>query len=356
MRVGILGAGQLSRMLALAGIPMDVEFSFYDSNLAEPTRGLGKIFHAGYDDFDSLTRFANSVDVITYENENIPLAAIDHLLSINPNIYPNKEALRMSQDRLLEKELFRSLGIPTVEYRTINNKQELVQACEAFSYHVILKTRREGYDGKGQIRISDINDLVKINEDNCRNAIVESLVKFDREISLIAACGRQGEMKFYDVCENVHHKGILHRTMNKPRDKMFAIVKEYVTQVATQLKYVGILTVEFFQRGEELIANEMAPRVHNSGHWTIEGAVTSQFANALNAVLGEPLGDTASIGEATMFNLLGVIPEKMLFAHEQNLFVHDYEKIARQGRKLGHITLLSQAEDRIEKIEKILQA
>lgn len=343
MKIGILGGGQLSRMLALAGIPLGFGFHFYFPPYKHSLHALGTITNGAYDDFDKLSEFANSVDVITLENENIPLQTIEHLKTITP-VYPDEKALAVSQDRLHEKRFFCELDVPTNRFLQVDSYNDAVNAVKEFGYPIILKTRREGYDGKGQYRINTQADLEKLNDDECRHMIAEEFVKFDREVSLIISRSQSG-MVFYDICENSHKDGILNQTRNKPNDPIFALAKKHLMKIAQELDYIGTLTVEFFQTGDTLKANEMAPRVHNSGHWTIDAAITSQFTNHLRAITNLPLGSCASTTDALMLNILGMMPDRKALLTLDNACLHDYEKSPAPGRKLGHLTLLGDTPD-----------
>lgn len=341
MRVGILGGGQLSQMLALSGIKIGIKFSFYvENNTEHVLNELGQIYSGMYTDFEKLADFARHVDVITYENENIPVNTLEFLEKIT-KVYPNKKALSASQDRFIEKNLFKSLNIPTNKYIKVHTKDELFKAADNLGYPFILKKRRFGYDGKGQIKINDINELNKINFEFYKNAIAEEYINFDREISLIGARDISGNILFYDICENYHKNGILIKTINKVNDEFYEPARDYLERLMIDLDYVGVLTVEFFQRDNELIANEMAPRVHNSGHWTIEGSMTSQFENHLRCILNLSLGNTESLTSCCMYNILSKKPHLNDLLKFQGLCVHDYQKAAKTGRKLGHVTLLN---------------
>lgn len=354
MIIGILGGGQLSRMLALAGKPLGLDFVFYEPNREHSVKNLGDIITAEYTDQVRLKEFAEKVNVITYENENIPKETLLHLIPYCP-VFPNIEALTVSQDRLVEKNFFQTLQIPTTRYLPVNTKEDLLTAIEELKFPLLLKKRSFGYDGKGQWLIKNQEDFEQIATANCQHAIAEAFLQFDREFSLISVSDANGLIHFYDVNENEHRHGILRRTINRINDPCFERAKGYLTHIVERLGYVGILTVEFFQRGNALIANEMAPRVHNSGHWTIEGAKTSQFENHLRSILQWPMGSTKSLGYATLYNLLGEIPNKESLLKDPELHLHDYQKEPRPNRKVGHITLLAQHSHRfLPEYEKLL--
>lgn len=337
MKVGILGGGQLSRMLALAGIPLGLRFFFYEPNDTSAVLGLGDITHSSYDDHEALASFANEVDIITYENENISPCVLDYLESYKP-VYPKKNALAVMQDRFLEKSLFHDLGIPTNTFFNITTKQELKSAIETLGYPLLLKKRTQGYDGKGQIKISTPYDADQLTEMDCQHMIAEEWIHFNREVSLIAARNKSGDTVFYDISENTHKEGILHKTLNKMHDPIFELAKQYLTLIMAHLDYIGVIAIEFFEKDGGLIANEMAPRVHNSGHWTIDAASISQFENHLRAILNWPLGDTSSLFDAIMYNVIGTMPNKEDILAKKNTHLHDYHKTEKPGRKIGHIT------------------
>lgn len=337
MNIGILGGGQLSRMLALAGIPMGLTFSFYEPHDTSAVLGLGNIVHGSYDDYTALASFADHVDIITYENENISPQVLEYLESHKP-VYPKKNALAIMQDRFFEKNIFRELSIPTNKFFNITTKQELESAADILGYPFLLKKRTEGYDGKGQIKIASAHDISELKDSDCENMIAEEWVYFNREVSLIAARNKSGDMVFYDISENTHKEGILHNTLNKIQDPSFELAKQYLTLMMTHLDYIGVMAIEFFEKDEGLIANEMAPRVHNSGHWTIDAAHISQFENHLRAILNWPLGNTSSLFPAVMHNILGIMPNKEEILAQKNAHLHDYRKAERPGRKIGHVT------------------
>lgn len=340
MKIGILGGGQLSRMLALAGIPMGLEFHFFEPAAQCCAGGLGTHHSASYDDLKALEIFAKAVDIITYENENIPMATLVFLEQLKP-LHPNKEILAVSQDRLLEKQCFITMKMNTPAFYEINSKADLLSALSEQGCPVILKKRSGGYDGKGQIFIQRKQDADALSDSDCRNSILEQCLDFDREFSLIAARNARGETKFYDLCENLHKKGILLRTINKRDDLMFHQARDSVDRLLKHFNYVGVLAVEFFQKGQQIYANEMAPRVHNSGHWTMDGAMTSQFENHLRCLLNWTPGKTDSLMYTTMYNLIGQIPNKDELMKFADVHVHDYGKEPRPGRKLGHVNQLS---------------
>jgi 5-(carboxyamino)imidazole ribonucleotide synthase len=341
MKVGILGGGQLGRMLALSGYPLGVRFRHLGSPQDTSARQVAEHINAAYEDTEALARFAEGLDVVTYESENVPVEAVQFLSEHVP-VMPSIAALRASQDRLNEKLTFAELGIPTAPYAPVNSFDELSDAAPRIGYPGILKTRRMGYDGKGQFVVRSPDELQMAWERlGAEGLILEGLVPFDRELSIIAVRGREGETLFYPLVENVHADGILRLSYAPARgaEELQSVAEDYATRVMDALDYVGVLAIELFHTGAQLIANEMAPRVHNSGHWTIEGAETSQFENHVRAILGLPLGDVAPIGHCAMINVIGRIPDTRLVLSNRDAHLHMYGKAARPGRKLGHITL-----------------
>ncbi|HEX6938754.1 MAG TPA: 5-(carboxyamino)imidazole ribonucleotide synthase [Longimicrobiales bacterium] len=343
MNVGILGAGQLGRMLALAGYPLGLRFRFLDPDRAAPAGRLADLVVGDYEDADALRRFADGLDVATYEFENVPATVADLLDGRVPAVHPHYAALAAAQDRLVEKTTFRRLGIPTAPFEPIDSRDDLVRAVDALALPAVLKTRRLGYDGKGQFVLRDAADV-----DRAWTAlggsplILEGFVAFERELSILAVRGRDGDVAFYPLVENVHREGILRRSIAPAPGVPPALqsrAEAYARAVLEAFDYVGVLAIELFQRGDELLASEMAPRVHNSGHWTIEGAETSQFENHLRAICGMPLGSTALRGPTAMLNIIGTIPDRDAILAVPGAHLHLYDKTPRPGRKLGHITV-----------------
>jgi 5-(carboxyamino)imidazole ribonucleotide synthase len=343
MLIGILGAGQLGRMLALAGYPLGLRFRLLDPKAGGPASAVAEQVVGDYDTH-ALALFAQGVDVVTYEFENVPVAST-HLLGPNVPVYPPPKALAAAQDRMSEKTLFRQLGIPTASFASIDSSDELEAALADIGLPAVLKTRRFGYDGKGQAVLREQADAASAWQTlGAANLILEGFVSFERELSIVAARNRIGETVFYPLVENIHQDGILSRTLAPApglTSDLQATAESYATRVLDALNYVGVLAIELFQVGDTLLANEMAPRVHNSGHWTIEGAETSQFENHLRAVAGWTLGSTAPRGQSVMLNLIGSIPDTALVLRVPGAHLHLYDKAPRPGRKLGHITLRS---------------
>ncbi len=351
MKVGIIGAGQLGRMLALAGYQLGIHSTFLDPDAASSGGQVGPVVVGALDDPASLRELAEQVDVVTFDIENVSVEVLADAAAAAA-IWPPPHALAVTQDRLSEKQLFEAIGIPTTSYVPVADVADLARCGTTLGWPIVLKARTLGYDGRGQRIVRTPDDL----EPAWRSlggvpAIAEGWVDFDCELSLIAARGSNGSTAFYPLAENVHSDGILFSTTAPYLDAALQRMAEgYLDAILDQFGYRGVLTVEFFLAGGQLIANELAPRVHNSGHWTIEGAETSQFENHLRAVLGLPLGSTAPTGHAYMINLLGSIPgrERLLSIH--GLHLHDYGKAPRPQRKVGHGTIV--AADRSALLER----
>jgi 5-(carboxyamino)imidazole ribonucleotide synthase len=342
MIVGVLGAGQLGRMLALAGYPLGLRFRFLDPAPGAPASHLAEQIVADYDDQQALASFARDLDVVTYEFENVPVTTARTLARTVP-VFPPPQALEVAQDRVAEKSFFQSLDIPTPAFAPVETRDSLASVVAELGLPAVLKTRRFGYDGKGQFVLREPGDV----EESWQALggvplILERFVPFVRELSILAVRSREGETAFYPLVENRHRNGILHISRAPAPGRAAELqdqAEAYATRVLRSLDYVGILAIELFQVGDHLLANEFAPRVHNSGHWTIEGAETSQFANHLRAVAGLPLGSTEPIGHAAMLNLIGTIPEPAAVLDIAGAHLHLYGKTPRPRRKLGHVTL-----------------
>lgn len=343
MKIGILGGGQLGRMLAMAGYPLGLNFRTLDPSAAAPAGHLTEHQVDDYTDLEALTRFADRLDIVTYEFENVPVESA-RFLSRRVSVYPPPEALETSQDRLLEKSFFARLGIPTPPFVRVDTWEELEQAISTIGLPALLKTRRFGYDGKGQYVLRKEEDAVLAWQTlGGVPLIFETMIAFEREVSILAARSRTGETIFYLLVENHHQDGMLRLSL-APAPHLDAALQQqaedYASRVLGALNYVGVLAIEFFEKDGKLCANEMAPRVHNSGHWTIEGAETSQFENHLRAILGVPLGSTAMTGQAAMVNLIGALPDRRAVLAVKDAHLHLYGKAPRPNRKLGHITLV----------------
>jgi len=357
MKIGIIGAGQLGRMLALAGYPLGQRFVFVDADSDAPGAQVGRIIHGRFDDTAALAALAASVDVVTFDVENVPQEAAEAVAAKVP-FYPPPAALGAGQDRLDEKRLFRSLGIPTAPFAPVDSQEMLLDAAAQVGLPAILKTRRLGYDGRGQLRLRTPADLEGAFATlGGVPAILEGFVSFERELSLIGVRGRDGQTAFWPLAKNRHVEGIL-RESRAPWDDApaQAEAEQYLRALLDRFDYVGVLTVEFFHADGRLLANEMAPRVHNSGHWTIEGSVTSQFENHVRAILGLPLGSTAVTGHAGMVNFIGSLPPLAEALAIEGAHFHDYGKTARPNRKLGHCTVVrATPNERDAALERLLR-
>ena len=355
--VGVLGAGQLGRMLALAGVPMGLRFAYYDPSPDAPAAALGA-FHCGrWDDGARLDAFASACDVVTYEFENVPVDVARRIEAKRP-VHPAPRALEVAQDRIHEKSLFRELGIETAPFATVDGPEDLERALATMGLPAVLKTRRDGYDGKGQRVIRDDSEAAAARSElGGSGLILEGFVPFDRELSILAARGIDGSLAFWPLVENVHREGIL-RVSTAPAPgcdtRMTEAASSIARRVLDHLGYVGVLAIELFECGGRLLANEMAPRVHNSGHWTIEGAETSQFANHVRAVCGWPLGRTEPRGVAAMVNLVGTAPEAVDVLRIPGANLHLYDKAPRPGRKLGHVTFVERDHEALARSLRLL--
>ena len=340
MTVGIVGAGQLGRMMALAGYPLGLDFLFLDKDPGTPAAQLAPQLTGAFTDPLLLDELARRSEVVTFDWENVPVASLERIAA-HTRIAPPLAALAAAQDRLAEKTLFTQLRIPTNAHAAVDTRADLDRAIAAIGLPGVLKTRRLGYDGKGQAVLRSAADADAAWAALGAQALLyEAFVPFDYEVSLIGVRSTTGEIATYALNRNLHRDGILRLTRapwHAPAVETAA--RRHLRRVLTHFDYVGVLSIEFFVRRGRLIANEMAPRVHNSGHWTIEGAVTSQFENHLRAILGLPLGDTRAIGHSAMLNLIGEMPSRAALLADKSLFLHDYGKPARPGRKLGHVTL-----------------
>ncbi len=347
--VGIIGAGQLARMLSLAAYPLGIKthcLSFTDEN---PAAHVTKVTQCNENDLDAIARFTEAVDVVTIETENIPLAFAKKIAE-KKHLYPFVDVLAIAQDRLQEKQLFRSLNIQTADFYAIDSLEALTHATQQLGFPCVLKTRFYGYDGKGQTIINCEKDIQQAWQQlGNHQLILESFIPFEQEVSLIAARNVKGQIAFYPLTRNEHQNGILRISQAPYKHPLADLAHAHVTQLLSQLNYVGVFTVEFFVHNSQLIANECAPRVHNSGHWTIEGADTSQFEQHIRAVCDLPLGSTKARGFSLMHNCIGSMPliEKIL--NIPGAHYHTYEKTPRVGRKVGHITLCG--ENKVDLLE-----
>lgn len=356
--VAALGGGQLGRMLSLAGAEMGVRVRCLDCESDAPAGQVGELLVAPFTDEDALRRLASGADVATCEFENVPVAAAE-FLSRQVAFRPSAEALAVAQERLSEKSLFRELGIPTAHFAPIDHPSDVEGAIELTGLPAVIKTRRMGYDGKGQRGVRTLEEAHSATEAllGSGGLIAEEFVAFERELSLVGVRGVDGSTEFYPLVQNTHEHGILRVTLAPApglTDTLQRGAEAYAKAVMVRLNYVGVLTIEFFEREGKLVANEMACRVHNSGHWTIEGAECSQFENHLRAILGWPLGSTCPRECCAMVNIIGeAAPVERVLAM-RGAHLHWYGKAPRAGRKLGHITLVAADEqERAEMLRRL---
>ena len=343
--VGILGGGQLARMMVLAGVPLGLRFLVLDPSPDACAGQVAPLLVGRYDDPEVLAEFAGRVDVATFDFENVPAASVEWLAERLP-VHPQARALAVSQDRLSEKSLFRELGIPVPEFFAIATRDDLDAAMDAVGVPCIVKTRRFGYDGKGQFRIRTRGDADAAwsalgAQADTVGLIAEAFVPFERELSVVAVRSAEGEFRAWPLTRNWHVDGVLSVSLAPAPDVTAGEADAAIAhaeRLAEHLGYVGVFALELFDCGGRLLANEMAPRVHNSGHWTIEGAETSQFENHIRAVLGLPLGSTRPKGLACMLNWLGELPDALPCLASAGGHWHDYGKSPRAGRKVGHAT------------------
>jgi 5-(carboxyamino)imidazole ribonucleotide synthase len=358
--IGILGGGQLARMLALAGAPLGHRFLIVDNTEDPCAAQVAPAMRADWRDFSSLEQFAEKIDVATFDFENVP-ADTAEWLTAHTSVFPNPAALATAQDRLVEKTLFQQIGLETPAFAPVDSREDLAAASARIGFPCVLKTRRLGYDGKGQFVLRAAEDI-----DWAWDAIggvpliLEAFIPFDFEVSIIAVRSRNGEFRHYPLTRNWHREGILASSLS-PLQGLESLQQRAVTHakaLAERLEYVGVFALELFVLGDRVLGNEMAPRVHNSGHWTIEGTACSQFENHIRAVLGLPLGDTAAIAHSVMLNWIGEMPDADPVLRESRGHWHDYGKSARAGRKVGHATICANSAlelaDRLERVGQAL--
>ncbi|MDF3981006.1 5-(carboxyamino)imidazole ribonucleotide synthase [Luteibacter sp. PPL554] len=344
--LGILGGGQLARMLALSAAPLGVRSLVVDTEADACAGQVAELVVADWNDEAALATFARRVDVVTFDFENVPAAAAERLAG-RVDVFPNPRALALAQDRLSEKTLFGECGLATPAFEPVDTRDDLRRAVSHIGLPAVLKTRRLGYDGKGQFRLkteADVEAAWEALGDAASRVglILEAFVPFDYEVSVVAVRGRDGEFRSWPLTRNWHVDGVLSLSLAPApgcTDELETAARAHAKKIAEAMDYVGVFALELFVQGGRLLGNEMAPRVHNSGHWTIEGAHTSQFENHVRAVLGMPLGDTGVRGPSAMLNWIGEMPDPAPVLSAVDGHWHDYGKAPRAGRKVGHATI-----------------
>ncbi len=350
MKIGVLGAGQLGRMLALSAYPLGHQMRFLALSEEDPSSLLGKTFIHNNNP-EMVSNFADSSDIVTYESENTDVTIVNEI-SKNTKVYPSDKSLYISQHRVREKTLLDTLKIPCAPYQKVNSLNDLKSAIKNIGIPSILKTATDGYDGKGQFVIKSEAQINEAWEKiSGVDSILEGFINFKRELSLIAVRDKDGSVEYYPLVENSHHEGILRLTIAPAQNISLSLqnkAEEYMSSILKEIKHVGVLTIELFESDDGLLVNEIAPRVHNSGHWTIEGAQTSQFENHIRAITESPLGRTTITSKfSAMINIIGVHGPIQKVLKTKNAHLHLYSKEERTGRKLGHITLTSNSIDEL---------
>lgn len=340
MKIGIIGGGQLGRMLALEGIPLGIEFTVLDPSDAPCAASVARHIKAPFDDVDALRTLLNDNDAVTFEFENVPAEVLQDIAS--SHLQPPVGALLTAQDRAREKNRFEEIGLPVAPWRAIDSQQDVDDAVAALGFPLIAKTRTLGYDGKGQRRLrSDTDALDLFASMGGVPLLIERLVPFDYEVSIVGTRSGNGELIVYPMTQNIHRNGILHRSQRIALNReLRRQAIHHLQNLADSLDYVGTLALECFVCDNLLLGNEFAPRVHNTGHWTLNGTHCSQFENHIRAVAGLPLGRSFNAQPAGMLNLIGTLPETALIASHSDTFLHAYGKAPREGRKLGHINVI----------------
>jgi 5-(carboxyamino)imidazole ribonucleotide synthase len=358
MTIGIVGAGQLGQMLALAGYPLGLDFLFVDRSRDAPAARIAPILTGELNDPKLLRELARRSDVVSFDWENVDVTALREAAG-RTRLAPPLKALAVAQDRLSEKQAFLRLSIPTTRFEAVDSRSALTKAVTRIGLPGVLKTRRLGYDGKGQCVVRTPADVDRAWQTlGSVPLLYEELVPFEYEASIIGARSRSGDMVVYPLNRNYHIDGILRLTLAPwPAPRIERMAAAQLRRVLKAFNYVGVLAIEYFVHRGRLVANEMAPRVHNSGHWTIEGAVTSQFENHVRAIAGLPLGDCSPQGHSAMINFIGNVPRPHGFLEQSGLHWHDYGKEPRVGRKVGHCTLVEHSAIRRNvRVRKLLSA
>ncbi|MFO0807024.1 MAG: 5-(carboxyamino)imidazole ribonucleotide synthase [Gemmataceae bacterium] len=362
MTIGILGGGQLGRMLILAGVPLGLRFRVLDPAREAATDVIAPRVIGEYEDFAVLAEFVRGLDAVTYEFENVPVATARWLGERVP-VFPPPEALEVAQDRVLEKEFLQRHGVPVPNFQSVATRADYDRAIAVVGLPAVLKTRRFGYDGKGQTVVRSRDDIEPAWQSlGGRPLILEQWIAFDRELSVIAVRAHDGVTLAYPLTQNEHVNGILAKSVAGSKSALAVshAAQAIAGRIMSALNYVGTLAIEFFDTGGHLVVNEMAPRVHNSGHWTVDGAATSQFENHLRAGVGLPLGETTAHGPCAMLNLIGSLPQAADILAIPGTHWHDYGKSPRAGRKVGHVTLTAPDDRtfsaRLERLEAVLKS
>lgn len=358
MKLGIVGGGQLGRMLAQAALPMGVTTTVLDPAEDACAKRVADQILGNYDDLSAVSQLIENADVLTFEFENVTPEAVSLCEGARPTA-PNAQALAQARDRWDEKSMFQGLQIPTAPTLPVADQASLEKAVQEIGLPAILKTRTLGYDGKGQKRLmSELDVEGAFVELGGVPLVLEGFVEFQYEVSCIGVRNRQGDIRCYPLAKNDHQHGMLVRSQPIIQGKLQQQAEAAIEKVMTHLQYVGVLAVEFFVTEAGLLVNEMAPRVHNSGHWTIEGCASSQFENHVRAVCDLPLGDTTVRTPVAMLNVIGARPERAKLLSIPGVHLHDYGKAARPARKIGHVTITAATEaalaDRLAQVEALL--
>lgn len=375
MKIGVLGGGQLGRMMAIAGYPMGIEFGLYDPARDACGGQVARLYNAPFEVTDELKKFVDEYDVFTYEFENVPLELAEYIEQHKP-LYPGKDALYYSQHRLREKQLFVDLGVPVTRFSKVDDRASLLNAASDVGIPFILKTTTLGYDGKGQYRVTSDAELSELADklfpesgEACQETsyagvneyIAEAFVNFTRELSIISVRDQAGNCVFYSPAENDHRDGILHLSVAPApnlSDEKLANLQGYAKKLLEKLNYVGVLSIEFFETEDGLVVNEFAPRVHNSGHWSMEGSVTGQFENHIRAIAGLPLGVTDNRSVSAMYNLVGHDVDRSAMSMP-DVHVHWYGKDIKPKRKVGHVNILAddyaQLQQKIDDVDALVK-
>ena len=348
MKVGILGGGQLAMMMIQSSIGDNIEFIVVDPSDNPPANKYVECIKSDFDNVEMLDKLSRECDVVTIDFENVPSSSLQYLES-KIDVHPNSKAVKICQDRLKEKEFFKKCKIPITRYNKIDSIDDLDTSKELFSNGAILKSRFFGYDGKNQVDLDTHN--LKTAFDTCggEKLIIEEKVHFVKELSLIGVRDKKGGTAFYPLVENKHVNGILHTSIAPyDDDKLQKKAQNYHNTLTDKMNYVGVLVIEFFlDRDNKLIANEMAPRVHNSGHWTIEGANISQFKAHIKSVIGEEISGIKVDKCVAMMNILSTMPNLAMIDMSNLIQIYDYGKTERKNRKLGHITIIDKDKDKL---------